>query len=276
MTRINIRTEPDDSGEITLEGWFDADKATVYSEATDWDGNNRISRATGSQYDHESLYRTAQGRWVLRSWSQNAADQIEVYRFIDAKTAREWLILQDEDAAVAEHFGAMEEEHGPDVGGQGQSPTEAVIRTYMKPDGGHRSAPERNGVLHGSDVDRYDQKARELYEVFAQMDPAEKADLLHRAFPMPVPYRDLSEEDQTTARLWDWEADPRGPFPDSAGRQSIAIYSDPQRPHVVRVALDDGDGGVWELNLALDEYGENVGEVPGTWRTLATVYGPRH
>jgi hypothetical protein len=57
------------------------------------------------------------------------------------------------------------------------------IRTYMYPDGGHRSAPERDGVLHDSDIDLHDRKARELYEAFAPMTADEKAGWLKRAFP---------------------------------------------------------------------------------------------
>jgi hypothetical protein len=51
-------------------GWFDLDSAERFDEATIWDGRNRISLATGSQWDHEALYRTANGRWVKHWWSQ--------------------------------------------------------------------------------------------------------------------------------------------------------------------------------------------------------------
>ena len=43
--------------------WFDLDAAKRFDEATIWDGRNRISLATGSQWDHEALYRT--GQWPL-------------------------------------------------------------------------------------------------------------------------------------------------------------------------------------------------------------------
>lgn len=35
-----------------------------------WNGSNHISQATGSQWEHESLLRTAGGWWVLHRWSQ--------------------------------------------------------------------------------------------------------------------------------------------------------------------------------------------------------------
>lgn len=102
-----------------VAGWFDIDKATAYEEDTEWDGNNRISKATGSQWDHQILYRTAKGRWVLHCWSQYQGSTPS-YEFVTDEVAREWLIAQNEDGAVREHFGELEEERGPgrpEVGG---------------------------------------------------------------------------------------------------------------------------------------------------------------
>lgn len=112
MTRINIYTHDSISGERELEGWFDRDKATEYFESRTWDGNNRISDATGSQWDHETVYRTAKGRWVLHEWSQRQG-AMETYRFITPERARDWLLINREEDAVAEHFGEVEEERGP-------------------------------------------------------------------------------------------------------------------------------------------------------------------
>lgn len=50
--------------------WFDLRTAERYEEATFWDGRNRRSCATGSQWEHEELFRTASGCWVLHRWSQ--------------------------------------------------------------------------------------------------------------------------------------------------------------------------------------------------------------
>ena len=33
--------------------WFDLDKAESFEEETQWNGNNHISKATGSQWEHE-------------------------------------------------------------------------------------------------------------------------------------------------------------------------------------------------------------------------------
>ena len=71
--------------------WFDTAKAAKIQEGTTWDGRNRISLATGSQWDHEALYYTKSGRWVLNSWSQWAGS-IESYEEVSEDFACDWLI----------------------------------------------------------------------------------------------------------------------------------------------------------------------------------------
>jgi hypothetical protein len=107
MARVNVF---DECGE--LEGWFDEAKAEEFKEATRWDGSNHISIATGSQWDHQALYRTAGGRWVLHSWSQWQG-RPERYRFITDAEAQTWLLKNEHDAAVERFFGEIEEERGP-------------------------------------------------------------------------------------------------------------------------------------------------------------------
>jgi hypothetical protein len=62
------------------------------------------------------LYRTAQGRWVLHSWSQWQGTR-ERYEFISDDAARTWLLANDHDGAVERFFGPVESESGP--GGEG-------------------------------------------------------------------------------------------------------------------------------------------------------------
>ena len=71
--------------------WFDVDKATVFMEATRWNGNNRISVNTNSQWAHEALYRTAKGSFVLNSYSDYQGSQ-ETWEVIDDQSAVDWLI----------------------------------------------------------------------------------------------------------------------------------------------------------------------------------------
>lgn len=72
-------------------GWIDVHKATDFQEATYWNGSNLISRATGSQWDHEALYRSVKGRWVLCCWSQREGTP-EGWTEIDHDQAAQWLV----------------------------------------------------------------------------------------------------------------------------------------------------------------------------------------
>ena len=88
--------------------WFDRDKAECVSEGTRWNGNNHISMATGSQWEHEYLYYTASGQWVKYSWSQWQGSG-ESYDLIDADEAAAWLTTNGrEHPAVAEEIVSLE------------------------------------------------------------------------------------------------------------------------------------------------------------------------
>ncbi len=112
MTKETIIRENVFDEEGNFVGWFDRKKAERFEEATRWDGNNHISIATGSQWDHQALYYTAGGRWVLHSWSQYQG-RPERYWFVSDDVAREWLLLNEEDEAVERLFGEIEDEVGP-------------------------------------------------------------------------------------------------------------------------------------------------------------------
>ena len=88
--------------------WFDIDKATRFEEATHWDGRNHISDATSSQWDHQWLYRTASGRWVLHHWSQYQGKG-ESYEEISDDAAARWLVTNNrEHPDAAEAIAALE------------------------------------------------------------------------------------------------------------------------------------------------------------------------
>jgi hypothetical protein len=82
MTKINLT---DGSGK-----WFDRDCAIEFEESKRWNGQNHISNATGSQWDHEALYFTRRGMWVLHSWSQWQGSTPH-YEEIGAEVAYRWL-----------------------------------------------------------------------------------------------------------------------------------------------------------------------------------------
>ena len=76
--------------------WFDIEKATKYDEETYWNGSNNISVATGNQWNHETLYKTATGNWVLHSDS-NWQGCHESYEHIMLVEAVPWLIKNNHD-----------------------------------------------------------------------------------------------------------------------------------------------------------------------------------
>lgn len=71
----------------------DTDNATaVWQEDTEWDGSNHISRATGSQWEHQTLYRSRRGRYYLVHSSQWQGSTPTAELLSDANAAR-WLVL---------------------------------------------------------------------------------------------------------------------------------------------------------------------------------------
>jgi len=89
--------------------WFDITKATEFDEGTRWDGSNHVSLVAGGKFDHEKLYRTAGGRWILNHWSQWQGSR-ETYEEISNDEAARWLSICDLDPhpACADEFAALE------------------------------------------------------------------------------------------------------------------------------------------------------------------------
>jgi len=115
MTRIYV-TNPETAEN---DGWFDEAKATYWKADTYWDGEQRVDVNTRTRNSGQGLYRTAQGRWVLRHFS-SWVDEQDRYHYTDTDEARDWLTRNGEDEAVKEHFGRVEEERGPgrpEIGG---------------------------------------------------------------------------------------------------------------------------------------------------------------
>lgn len=89
--------------------WFNLETAEQWNEDTYWNGSNHISAATRSQTEHESLYRTKSGRWILNTWSQWQGTQ-ETWIEIDSDAAAKWLVTNGKDPhdACAEEYAALE------------------------------------------------------------------------------------------------------------------------------------------------------------------------
>lgn len=130
MPRINVFEYPTED-HPQLVGWFDPDSATRYHEDTSWDGSNHISVNVG-RHNHQSLYRTKGGRWVLNDWSDWVSSE-ETFRFVSDEVAKEWLLRNKEDAAAEEWFGQLEEEAGPPNLG-GRPPEGKKVETRLADD----------------------------------------------------------------------------------------------------------------------------------------------
>ncbi len=82
--------------------WFNAESADQFDEASGWDGSNNISKATRSQTEHEQLYRTTSGKWILNFWSQWQGIT-QTYREIDDEQAAKWLITNGHESEVVKN-----------------------------------------------------------------------------------------------------------------------------------------------------------------------------
>lgn len=81
--------------------WFDLAAAEKFDEDTWWNGNNHISCATGSQWDHEALYYTKGKRWILNHWSQWQGSS-QTWEELDATAAAAWLVKNHQKAPAVE------------------------------------------------------------------------------------------------------------------------------------------------------------------------------
>jgi len=74
--------------------WFDVDAAERWDENTVWNGSNHISMVTGSQWNHQQLYRTRKGRWVLLHTSEWQGS-LDRYEAIGDAEAAEWFVRNE-------------------------------------------------------------------------------------------------------------------------------------------------------------------------------------
>ena len=77
-------------------GWIDLDTAKKFVEDRHFDGRNMISAATGSQWEHETLYRSKGGVYVLHTWSQYQGSR-DTWQRISVDEAVAWLLKNDYD-----------------------------------------------------------------------------------------------------------------------------------------------------------------------------------
>jgi hypothetical protein len=73
----------------------DTDRAVAsWDEDRYSDGHNRISKATGSQWDHESLYRTRKGRYYVEHYSQRQGSRDHA-EWVSLESACRWLLANE-------------------------------------------------------------------------------------------------------------------------------------------------------------------------------------
>ena len=77
-------------------GWINLETAKKFAEDRNWDGHNMISAATGSQWEHETLYRSVGGVYVLHTWSQCQGSR-DTWQRLSIHGAVTWLLRNDYD-----------------------------------------------------------------------------------------------------------------------------------------------------------------------------------
>jgi len=65
-----------------------------WDEDTRWDGRNHISLATGTQWDHQTLYRSRKGRFYLEHTSQWEGKTPSA-EWVSHRTAVSWLMTNE-------------------------------------------------------------------------------------------------------------------------------------------------------------------------------------
>ncbi len=71
----------------------DTDKAiSTWEEATRFDGRNLISVATGSQWEHQTLYKSRKGRYYIEHDSAYRQGRSHV-EWVSPEEAARWLLL---------------------------------------------------------------------------------------------------------------------------------------------------------------------------------------
>lgn len=124
MTRIYVTEIDTDSADYYADipdreqprrraGFFTEESATYWhGNKNVFDGANLADVNTRDQNRGQGLYRTKQGRWVLRQWS-NWQGEVDTFDYISEQVARDWLLFNDYTDAHRDHFGEPEEERGP-------------------------------------------------------------------------------------------------------------------------------------------------------------------
>jgi len=76
---------------------LNTDKASAeWEEAINWNGQNFVSRPTGSQWEHETLYRSSKGRYWLEHRSDRPGSRPHA-ELVTNQRAAAWLLANDHE-----------------------------------------------------------------------------------------------------------------------------------------------------------------------------------
>lgn len=67
-----------------------------WDETTRFDGKNEISAATGSQWNHQTLYKSRKGRYYIENFSQWQGSSPSA-EWVSPQEATRWLILNEHE-----------------------------------------------------------------------------------------------------------------------------------------------------------------------------------
>ena len=73
-----------------------ANASASYEESTRFDGRNHISLATGTQWDHETLYRSRKGRYYVEHMSQWQGTTPRA-EWVSNEAAVRWLLTNEHE-----------------------------------------------------------------------------------------------------------------------------------------------------------------------------------
>ncbi len=83
------------------------DKASqCWEEDTRWDGDNHISVATGSQWAHETLYRSRRGRYYVERTSQWQGS-LPSAEWVSNEEACRWLLANSHEDDIHDDLKAL-------------------------------------------------------------------------------------------------------------------------------------------------------------------------
>lgn len=135
--------EPDRYQPRCRAGYFTEERAEYWHGAKAVFVGSLADVNTRDQNRGQGLYRTAQGRWVLRTWS-NWQGEADTHTYLTDDEARDWLVFNDREEIAEQYFGAIAEERGPGRPEEGTRIDVRIPDDVLAEIAGHAEANGRN------------------------------------------------------------------------------------------------------------------------------------